>query len=230
MVNRINNLFNLLSSDPRKALVILENEVSRTFVFYTRYMKNRITIVFVTLFLLLVGYMPCAQARTPACPSNWYELYSRGNQELDAQNFVLAEDILHEARQACSDNFCQSILTLDSLETVAERQSDYKSAEKYLIQSLQILKKNNFLPRRILGLVYLKLSLVNYYKKDFHRSGFYALLAVPALEETVEEEEYSVITIDKVESNKHKTHRLFKSKKHAHKTGSNQLKSLDFGG
>ena len=193
-------------------------------------MKNRITIVFVTLLLLLAGYMSCAQARTPACPSNWYELYSRGNQELDAQNFALAEDILYEAKHACSDNFCQSILTLDALETVAERQSDYKRAEKYLVQSLQILKKNNFLPRRILGLVYLKLSLVNYYKKDFHRSGFYALLAVPALEETIEEEEYSVITINKNELNKHKTHRFFRSKKQAPKTGSNQIESLDFGG
>lgn len=199
-------------------------------VFYTRYMKIKIISLVSTFLVLFLCFPASLQARTPVCPSNWYELYNRGNQELESSNYVNAENSLHEAAGACSGNFCQLILTLDLLETVAERQGNYKCAEKYLKQSLQILKKNNFLPRRILGLVYLKLSLVNYYKKDFHKSGFYALLAAPALEETIDEEEYSVITINKQDQEKHRIHRFFKFRKNLRKTNSAELKSLDFGG
>lgn len=192
-------------------------------------MKSKITILISTL-ILFASMPPDVEARTPACPSNWYELYTRGNQELESQNYDKAEELLHEAVGACSGDFCQSFLTLDSLETVAERQNNYKRAEKYLVRSLQILKKNNFLPRRLLGFVYLKLSMVNYYKNDFHKSGFYALLAVPALEETLEEEDGSVITFIKQDSVKHKTHRFMKSRRNVRKTGSVEFKSLDFGG
>lgn len=193
-------------------------------------MKIKFTIVVSALSFLLVGLPLCLQARTPSCPATWYELYSRATDELDAQNFAEAEVIGQEAIHACGDSFCQTFLTLDLLETAAERQSNYKRAEKYLVQSLQLLKRNNFMPRRILGLVYLKMSMVNYYKKDFHRAGFYALLAVPALEESCEEEEYSVVSTNKTEQIKHKAQRILKSRKNAHKTGANSLKSLDFDG
>lgn len=193
-------------------------------------MKIKFTILVSALTLMLSSLPLACEARTPSCPSTWYELYNRANDEVVAQNYVEAENILHEAINSCGDNFCQSFLTLDLLETVAERQSNYKRAEKYLVQSLQILKKNNFMPRRILGLVYLKLSMVNYHKKDFHRAGFYALLAVPALEESCDEEDYSVVTTNRTEQSKHKTQRFFKSRKNAHKTGANTIKTLDFGG
>lgn len=200
------------------------------FVFYTRCMKIKSTIIVLAFSLLFASVPLCSEARTPSCSATWYELYNRATDEFDAQNYADAENIAHEAMHACGDSFCQSFLTLDLLETAAERQSNYKRAEKYLVQSLQLLKRNNFMPRRILGLVYLKMSMVNYYKKDYHRAGFYALLAVPALEESCEEEEYSVISANKAEQIKHKTQRILRFKRNAHKTGANSLKSLDFDG
>lgn len=138
---------------------------------------------------------PDVMARSPNLPCNWHHLYSSAHQELSLQNYEQADLFLKEAAQAASGDFHQTIMTFDLLEEMFEKKGDYKSAENVLLQSLLILKRNYYQPRSLVGLIYLKLALVNYFMRDFHRASFFALLAVPCLEEGAEREDEDAVSV-----------------------------------
>lgn len=148
--------------------------------------------------ILLAGVFSLAanetMARTPNMPLNWHHLYSNAWQQINLQNYSQAELLLKEATDTAGGEFYQTLMTFDLLDEMYEKQGDYKSAEKVLLSSLLILKRNYYRPRSLAGLIYLKLAMVNYFMKDFHRASFFALLAVPCLEESAEREDEDAVS------------------------------------
>ncbi len=137
-----------------------------------------------SILLFSLYWLPLqVSARPCSLPANWYHLYSHGCDQLESNQSAEAIDLFNEALEASSQDIHINLMTLEMLEEAYERRAEYKNAKKTLLQSLFTLKQNDFQPRKYVGFIYLKLSLINYRLGDYRRAGFFALLAAPSLRE-----------------------------------------------